>query len=156
MQKNKYTYSVDGKQLNFNSIKNLFIIASNPKTTKDEVKSFLKNTIGTEMQEINKTNARGQNKEKNFMLGVYETISTLFRPLSKPDDEQPDAADMYDLESNKYTDQEGKGLKILTPNQIPGRLQISLAQLKVGNNSEKLQATIVFFVQIKKINQNNL
>ena len=113
--------------MNFNSIKNLFIIASNPKTTKDEVKSFLKNTIGTEMQEINKTNARGQNKEKNFMLGVYETISTLFRPLSKPDDEQPDAADMYDLESNKYTDQEGKGLKILTPNQIPGRLPISLA-----------------------------
>ena len=116
----------------------------------------MKNTIGTEIQEINKTNARGQNKEKNFMLGVYETISTLFRPLSKPDDEQPDAADMYDSESNKYTDQEGKGLKILTPNQIPGRLPISLAQLKVGNNSEKLQATTAFFVQIKKINQNNL
>ena len=41
-KKNKYTYSADGKQFNFNSIKNLFIIASNPRTTKDEVKIFLK------------------------------------------------------------------------------------------------------------------
>ena len=32
---------------------------------------------------------------------------------------------------------EGKGLKILAPNQMLSRLSISLAQLKVGNNSEK-------------------
>ena len=31
------------------------------------------------------------------------------------------------------------GLKILTPNQMLGRLPISLAQLKAGNNSEKLK-----------------
>ena len=34
-------------------------------------------------------------------------------------------------------DQEGRGLKILTPSQILSRLPISLAQLKAGNNSEK-------------------
>ena len=34
-------------------------------------------------------------------------------------------------------DQQGQGLKILTPNQILSRLPISLAQLKAGNNSEK-------------------
>ena len=33
-------------------------------------------------------------------------------------------------------DQSGQGLKILTPNQMPSRLPISLAQLKAGNNSE--------------------
>ena len=33
--------------------------------------------------------------------------------------------------------QEGEGLKILTPNQMLDRLRISLAQLKAGNNSEK-------------------
>ena len=33
-------------------------------------------------------------------------------------------------------DQEGKGLKILTPSQILSRLPLSLAQLKTGNNSE--------------------
>ena len=31
----------------------------------------------------------------------------------------------------------GRGLKILTPNQMLGRLPIALAQLKAGNNSEK-------------------
>ena len=34
--------------------------------------------------------------------------------------------------------QRGQGLKILTPNQMLSRLPISLAQLKAGNNSEKL------------------
>ena len=39
-------------------------------------------------------------------------------------------------------DQEGQGLKILTPNQMPSRLPISLAQLKAGNNSEKFKNEI--------------
>ena len=34
--------------------------------------------------------------------------------------------------------QEGKGLKILTPNQMLKRLPIALAQVKAGNNSESL------------------
>ena len=34
--------------------------------------------------------------------------------------------------------QQGQGLKILTPNQMLSRLPIPLAQLKAGNNSEKL------------------
>ena len=36
----------------------------------------------------------------------------------------------------------GLGLKILTPNQMPSRLPISLAQLNAGNNSEKLKNKI--------------
>ena len=38
--------------------------------------------------------------------------------------------------------QEGQGLKILTPNQMLCRLPISLAKLKAGNNSEKLKNEI--------------
>ena len=38
--------------------------------------------------------------------------------------------------------QEGQGIKILTPNQMLSRLPISLAQLKAGNNSEKLKNEI--------------
>ena len=38
--------------------------------------------------------------------------------------------------------QAGRDLKILTPNQMLSRLSISLAQLKVGNNSEKLKNEI--------------
>ena len=48
-----------------------------------------------------------------------------------------------DLESGESAaqrrNQPGRGLKILTPNQMLSRLPISLAQLKVGNNSEKLK-----------------
>ena len=36
----------------------------------------------------------------------------------------------------------GLGLKILTSNQMLSRLPISLAQLKAGNNSEKLKNEI--------------
>ena len=45
------------------------------------------------------------------------------------------------LEINKHS-QEGKGLKIFTPNQMRSRLPITLAQLKAGNNSEKLKNEI--------------
>ena len=45
------------------------------------------------------------------------------------------------LNFNKQN-QLGKGLKILTPNQMLSRLPITLAQLKAGNNSEKLKNEI--------------
>ena len=44
------------------------------------------------------------------------------------------------LEFNRQ--QQGQGLKIVTPNQMLSRLPISLAQLKAGNNSEKLKNEI--------------
>ena len=40
------------------------------------------------------------------------------------------------------TKQKGQGLKILTPQQMITRLPILLAQLKAGNNSEKLKNEI--------------
>ena len=45
------------------------------------------------------------------------------------------------LEINKIN-QQGEGIKLLTPNQMLNRLPISLAQLKAGNNSEKLKNEI--------------
>ena len=42
------------------------------------------------------------------------------------------------LEAKKIAKQEGKVLKILTPNQMLKRLPIALAQIKAGNNSESL------------------
>ena len=44
------------------------------------------------------------------------------------------------LEFNRQ--QQGQGLKILTPNQILSRLSIFSVQRKAGNNSEKLQNEI--------------
>ena len=42
------------------------------------------------------------------------------------------------LDFNKVEQQRGQGIKILTPNQMPNRLPIALAQLQAGNNSNKL------------------
>ena len=64
----------------------------------------------------------------------------------KKSDEQPGATDMPDLESEESPaqrrNQQGPGLKIVTPNQMLSRLAISLAQLNAGNNSEKLKNEI--------------
>ena len=53
---------------------------------------------------------------------------------------------MLDLETEESASErrkhEGHGLKILTPQQILSRLPISLAQLKAGNNSQKLKNEI--------------
>ena len=43
------------------------------------------------------------------------------------------------LEAKKLArEQEGTGLKILTPNQMLNRLPMALAQIEAGNNSESL------------------
>ena len=53
---------------------------------------------------------------------------------------------MPELESEEPTEQrrnqQGKGFKILKPSPMLSRLPISLAQLKAGNNSEKLKNEI--------------
>ena len=53
---------------------------------------------------------------------------------------------------------EGSGLKTLTPKQMLSRLPITLAQLKAGNNSEKLKNEIrqlFYFLYRSKNLQNN-
>ena len=61
-------------------------------------------------------------------------------------DKQPDTTDMPDLEREKDAaerrEKSGKGLKILTPQEMLSRLAITLAQLKAGNNAEKLKKEI--------------
>ena len=60
------------------------------------------------------------------------------------------------LEANKLArEQEGTGLKILTPNQMLKRLRIALAQIKAGNNSESLlneiRQIVYYLYRSKKI-----
>ena len=43
---------------------------------------------------------------------------------------------------NQLEQQEAKGIKLLTPNQMLSRLPVTLAQLDAGNNSEKLKNEI--------------
>ena len=77
------------------------------------------------------------NKEGNFK--VYKEKLDKEKQVS---DEQLDTRDMPELESEepaaKRRNQQGQGLKMLTPNQMLSKLPIASAQLKAGNNSEKL------------------
>ena len=61
-------------------------------------------------------------------------------------DEEMDTTIMPELQSEESAEerknQQGKGLKILTPSQMLSRLLITLAQLKAGNNSQKLKNEI--------------
>ena len=61
----------------------------------------------------------------------------------KPNETLEIANEIIDFNKEIQKQQEGLGLKILTPNQMLGRLPISLAQLKAGNNSEKLKNEII-------------
>ena len=56
------------------------------------------------------------------------------------ENEDIDTTDMPDLESEESL--KGKGLRILTSNQMLNRLPITLAQLKAGNNFEQLKNEI--------------
>ena len=53
-----------------------------------------------------------------------------------------DSNSKQDFSESEFSDTKGSGLKILTPNQMLSRLPITLAQLKAGNNSEKLKNEI--------------
>ena len=48
------------------------------------------------------------------------------------------------LDAKRLAKQEGKRLKILTPNEMLQRLPIALAQIKAGNNLESLLTEIRF------------
>ena len=69
----------------------------------------------------------------------------LFREIIKTK-LKPDTTDMPELESEESAaqrrNQSAKGLQILTPDQMLSRLIISLAQLKAGNNSQRLKNEI--------------
>ena len=80
------------------------------------------------------------------MIKILSLLGEISKPKDKKTDEQLYTTDMPELESEESAEQKrnqlGKSLKILTPNQMLGRLSITLAKLKAENNSEKLKNEI--------------
>ena len=78
-----------------------------------------------------------ENEVKNKGLDLLKTIVDKILDVNK-------LLDMPNLESaeQRRRDQQGQGLKILTPEQMIIRLPVLLAQLKAGSNSEKLKNEI--------------
>ena len=73
-----------------------------------------------------------EKKRINNVINGIEFVLDYVESLGDSDSEP-------DFSSFDFSDTKGKGLKILTPNQLFSRLPFTLAQLKAGNNSEKLK-----------------
>ena len=93
---------------------------------------------------LNKTNDKEKNNE---LVNVINSGLKDFIKFNKEISEEERMTEKTDkiikivkkvLKFNRRI-QQGQGLKILTPNQMLSRLSITLAQLKAGNNSEKLK-----------------
>ena len=99
-----------------------------------------------------------------FLKKQYAVFGLLF-PSEEKSNNKTDGKDMPPLETQEEAEkrqsslptipeeneQEGDGLKIMTPNQLLTRLPILLAQKKAGNKTDYL-----FFVQFKKFIKNNI
>ena len=81
-----------------------------------------------------------KNRWSNFKLET-EKMSKEEIKNEKPNDILRIINEILDF-NKEIQKQQGSSLKILTPNQMLSRLPISLAQLKAGNNSEKLKNEI--------------
>ena len=89
-------------------------------------------------------------KNKNIVKSINKNLNKMKKIIKNvPEDktfkieENEKIIDIVEriLELNSEK-QLGLGLKILTPNQMLSRLPITLAQLKAGNNSDKLKNEI--------------
>ena len=81
-----------------------------------------------------------QKKIKNRWSNLKDEIKKMFE--DEKEAEKPDIVEEILIFNRENRKQQGLGLKILTPNQMLNRLPITLAQLKAGNNSEKLKNEI--------------
>ena len=94
---------------------------------------------------------RDKNKNNDFVKQIKIRWSNLKDEIKKMSEdeketEKPDKileiVEEILIFNREDREQQVLGLKILTPNQMLSRLPITLAQLKAGNNSEKLKNEI--------------
>ena len=94
-----------------------------------------------------KTKSKPELKPK-FKEFIVERTKLRRQRSAEQRNKQSYTTNMPNLESEESAaeqgkrNQQGKGLRILSPKQILSRLPISLAQLKAGNNSKKLKNEI--------------
>ena len=131
----------NGKEITLNNTESLLKDLGNGLVDGHEFKNRY-NDIADDIEAIVNTASITRSQEKIVQ------ILLLLKEISKPkkSDEQPDTIYMPELESEESAAErrniEGKGPKILTPNQMFSRLPITLAQLKARNNSQKLKNEI--------------
>ena len=96
---------------------------------------------------LNKTNDKEKNNELvKVIISGLKDLKEEIKKMSEAEIEIENPESMVKIVETilnfSEQNQQGKGLNILTPQQMLSRLPIALAQLKVGNNSEKFKNEI--------------
>ena len=96
---------------------------------------------------LNKTNDKEKNNELvKVIISGLKDLKEEIKKMSEAEIEieKPDKIVNIVEKIFKFYEQnqQGQGIKILTPNQMLNRLPIALAQLQAGNNSNKLKNEI--------------
>ena len=128
--------NIDGRKITLDNAKSLLKDLGNGILDGREFKIRYKD-IANDVEAIVNNPIITRNQEK--IVKILSLLKEILKP--KKSDEQPDTTDMPELEEESAAEkrnQQGQGLKIVTPDQMLSRLPITLAQLKAGNNSQNL------------------
>ena len=78
-------------------------------------------------------------EKKSKLLNIFNSgLKDLEKEIKEMSKEEIENEKPYILDFNRIKQQEGQGIKIVTPNQMLNRLPIALALLKAGNNSNEI------------------
>ena len=96
---------------------------------------------------LNKTNDKEKNNELvNLINSGLKDLKEEIKKMPEKEIENEDPKSIIEIVEEivmfNEQNQQGQGIKILTPNQMLSRLPIFLAQLQAGNNSEILKNEI--------------
>ena len=130
----QYVAVNSGKRYNFTELKDPLTFLNEIKKGKmslEEVKNIQQNYLNF-LNIIRKGNKNANQKNTLANINIH------FNARDSAIKFIEDYGSMILEAKNLAKEQEGTGLKILTPNQMLKRLPIALAQVKAGNNSETL------------------
>ena len=108
---------------------------------------------------LNKNNdTEMKNQLVNLINSGLKDLKEEIKKMSKEEieNEKPDKIVNIVEKILKFNEQnqQGQGIKILTPNQMLNRLPIALAQLQAGNNSNKLKNEIRQLLYLRYCSKN--
>ena len=129
-----YVVKSGGDEYRFNKIKD-------PITFLDDIKKgkiSLEETKEQQQDDYNYLNTIRKGNKSTNQKRTLANINILFNARDNAVKFIEDYSSMIREAKKLAKEQEGTGLKILTPNQMLKRLPVALAQIKAGNNSESL------------------
>ena len=143
VKNNGLRINADGREITLDKAESLLNGVGSGKIDAHEFKEKY-NDIVDDVEKI--LNRSTLTRNQNDIVKILSLLKEISKSNDKKTDEQLDATHMPELKSEESAEQrinqQGHGLKILTPNQMLSKLPIFLAQLKAGNNSEKLNNEI--------------